>query len=188
MIKVKDSKSKKDKFIITMSDDKFKITSNKNKATKFKYFGLKEMESTIKVVMEKIFYLKYKGVDGNLIIVGEDVLMNFDDIKSEDFQNRVSLWSRVTGADTLKNMIKMSKDEDNEFTENYVYIHKFLSHVISLNYSTVINQAKKWGVLSEKEQIDFAINQVGEYSASRFIIFMDYVSSVLFDNNVKSVL
>ena len=165
IIKVKGNKIKKDKFVVSgFNGGDIVLSENADEAHRFDYFGLRKMESAISLVMTHIEKLENRGIK-DMAIVGEDVVEKASDIKDLIFRRRLSMWDDISNEDTISGMLELSKDEDGEYTEHYVYIHKFLSHIKALDYRLIMAEANGWHKLTETKQSSIAIRYAGGYSA-----------------------
>lgn len=165
---------------------RIKRVSSEDKAKRYEFFGLKNMEKALLKVGSHVEYLHSKGVR-NIVIVSRDVTAKLAELKNTKFPKirqlweNYAMWNKIIDENTIDEMIKLSEDEDaeGEASENYVSIHKFLSHVRELDYKTVVVMALHWNTFDEMKQVKLAISYAGEYSASRFMMFMDYASNKL---------
>lgn len=174
MIKVKGYAGKEDKFVTGK-----KLTSDPNEATRFEYFGLKGMEKSLKLVVSHASELEKIGYKG-LVVVGGDLYGDIDDIESSKMRTNMKLWRNFTGEDAINGIINLSKSEDNdgETSEDYVVVHKFLSHVKRLNFEDIMQVAVNWDILEDETQMSLAVGYAGDYSASRFAMYMDYLNQL----------
>lgn len=179
IIKAKGYAGKKDEYIYDGFDGKtIKLTTDRDKAYRFRYFGLKDMEKKLTSVIKHVHDFRDRGIH-NLVIVSEDVIGEIANIKDPKVRLNMLLWDRYATDDAIEYMIEVSRDEDGEPTENYVSLHKFLSHAKALNYKDVMLTATNWHEQTEISQMKLAIYFAGEYSVSRFIMFMDYLNELI---------
>lgn len=158
---------------------KLKFVRSEDKAYKYEYFGLVEMEKVLIDVYHRIFLLDSKGIK-NLSIVGRDKTANILELEPNIRKNFLA-WERRINADTIdkiiSEMINISKDDDGESTDDYVSLYKFLSHIKSLDYFEIDRLIKRWKDTSLDEQYDLTFEYARGYSASRFLMFMDLMAN-----------
>jgi len=160
-------------------------------AYKFSYFGLNNMEDTIKDCFNAISFLKLGPLEKAHLVHGDEII-NIDEIGidlsmetyqydelREEIQTYSNTWRKITEDGMLIKMMNASMDEDEDNREDFVSINKFLDHVRELNYFEVITISANWHLLDEVKQIKLAVEMAGEYNASRFIVFMDCLNSML---------
>lgn len=181
IVRYKGYAGKKDKYVGTGIDNinKLEFTDDRNKALRFEYFGLKGMEKSLKILLSHISKLQKNGVKGSFTIEGGDIFTKLEDIEDFEIRRNFRLWNNVTGEDAVDFIIKVSKDEDGEATEEVVTVTKFLYHVKRLDFEKIMEVAVNWHLLSELDKSKLAIGYAGEYSASRFSMYIDYLNQVL---------
>lgn len=171
----------KDKYIATGINDikKLEFTDDRSKALRYEYFGLKGMEKSLSIIMSHLARLNESGLDGSFTITGGDVFKKLDDIEDFETRRNFRLWDTVTGQDAIDFIIEISKDEDGEPTEDIVTVTKFLYHIKRIDFDKIAEVAVNWHLLNELDQSKLAIGYAGEYSASRFVMYMDYLNQII---------
>lgn len=162
------------RFVVdNLNDKKLRLSFSEKEAKRFEYFGLKEMEVALRDAMISINDLSKSG-QKNITIIGRDVEVDRADIHDEN----VLMWDRLLDRETALNIINLSIENngENEASEDFIAIHKFLSHVRAINYKEVVVLAVNWKSLSAEKQANLAISYASQLHASRFMMLMDYLS------------
>lgn len=191
IIKIKNHQGKGDSYLAgNIEKDGILLTRDKSKATRFEYFGLKGMEKSLEMAMKYISELKEKGIKEGITIVGGDIMGDISDIEDIEIIANMKFWNNIINDDLVNGMIEMSKDEDGEPTENYVYIYKFLNHAKRLRFGDIMNVVANWNRLDDVVKTKLAVGYAGNYNASRFMLLMDYLSSNVLNNaeNFKNLI
>lgn len=86
-------------------------------------------------------------------------------------------WDKILSSDTAIYIKGMADRAMGDESEEYENISEFFEHLKSrTNYKSIVILATQWIKYEEKKQVALAVNFVGEYHASRFIILMDYLA------------
>lgn len=95
---------------------------------------------------------------------------------------KVSIFDNIFGAEAVMAMIELS-----EGTEDSDTIQKFRDKLVHrVSYQTLLKIAEEWQGLSLKEQVETAVFRMEESHASRFMLYMDYLSEKITKKDVEN--
>lgn len=95
---------------------------------------------------------------------------------------KVSIFDEIFGAEAVMVMIELS-----EGTEDGDTIQEFRDKLIHrVSYQTLLKIAEEWKNLSWKKQVDTAVFRMEESHASRFMLYMDYLSEKITKKDVEN--
>lgn len=91
------------------------------------------------------------------------------------------MFDKIFGMEAVLFMIHLSdglEDADKVFEFKERFVNK-------MNYQTVMLLAKSWAGMTEVGQVKVAVRYIGEYDASRFMMYMDYLSKKIEKGDIK---
>lgn len=91
------------------------------------------------------------------------------------------MFDNIFGIEAMLFMIHLSDgledaDKVQEFKDRFVR---------KMDYTTTMMLARKWNKMTEDGQVNVAIRYMGEYDASRFMMYMDYLAKKIELEEIK---
>lgn len=91
------------------------------------------------------------------------------------------MWEKILTEEALEHMITYTEE-----TEDFNTMSKFVEHLMArVDYKVVVVLATQWEGLIDIRQANIAVDAVGIFHASRFIILMDYLSKQFKEGKLK---
>lgn len=78
------------------------------------------------------------------------------------------MWDRLFSVEAIAFMRKLDEEDES--------ILQFFSELKTKKYSDIQKIVLNWHTYEEDQQVGYAIYHVGEFHASRFLMFVDYLS------------
>ena len=86
----------------------------------------------------------------------------------------IDMWEKIFTEDTLKEIIRiLGKDNATEDMDTLKDMVEYLS--ANYHYGLILSYLDEWVEYTTIEQVAFAVSEVGEEYASRFMIILDYL-------------